>query len=48
MIRTDFNARNKISTVIYLNRSIVIINFEKHIQNVIADTMNWFLNSMSD
>ena len=31
---TDFN---------FSNRAVVIICFEKHCQNVIADTMNWFL-----
>ena len=40
----DFNARNKSLTA----RAIGIINFEKLSSNFIADTMNWFLNSMLD
>ena len=30
------------------NRAIGIINFERLSPNFIADTMNWFLNSMLD
>ena len=30
------------------NRAIGIINFERRSPNFIADTMNWFLNSMLD
>ena len=40
----DFNARNKS----FSNRAIGIINFERLSPNFIADTMNWFLNSMLD
>ena len=42
----DFNARNKSLTAKLLK--IGIINFERLFPNVIADTMNWFLNSMLD
>ena len=31
----------------FSNRAIGIINFERLSPNFIADTMNWFLNSMS-
>ena len=31
-----------------VNRAIGIINFERLFPNFIADTMNWFLNSMLD
>ena len=41
----DFNARNKSLTAKLL---IGIINFERLSPNFIADTMNWFLNSMLD
>ena len=41
----DFNARNKKQTN-FSNRAIGIINFERLSPNFIADTMNWFLNSM--
>ena len=44
----DFNARNKSLTPNFSNRAIGIINFERHSPNFIADTMNWFLNSMLD
>ena len=42
----DFNARNKIYLPNFSNRAIGIINFERLSPNFIADTMNWFLNSM--
>ena len=32
----------------FSNRAIGIINFERLSPNVIADTMNWFLNSVLD
>ena len=32
----------------FSNRAIGIINFERLSPNFIADTMNWFLNSMLD
>ena len=32
----------------FFNRNIGIINFERLSPNFIADTMNWFLNSMLD
>ena len=41
----DFNARNKSLTA---NRAIGIINFERLSLHFIADTINWFLNSMLD
>ena len=44
----DFNARNKSLTANFFNRAIGIINFERPSPNFIADTMNWFLNSMLD
>ena len=44
----DFNARNKSLSVRLLQQAIGIINFERLSLNFIADTMNWFLNSMSD
>ena len=44
----DFNARNKSLTAKLLQRAIGIINFERLSPNFIADTMNWFLNSMFD
>ena len=44
----DFNARNKSLTTNFSNRAIGIINFETLSPNFIADTMNWFLNSMLD
>ena len=43
----DFNARNK-SLTAKLLQVIGIINFESLSPNFIADTMNWFLNSMLD
>ena len=42
----DFNARNKSLTAKLLQQPIGIINFERFSPNFIADTMNWFLNSM--
>ena len=44
----DFNARNKSLTAKFLQQVIGIINFERLSPNFIADTMNWFLNSMLD
>ena len=44
----DFNARNKSLTAKLLHRAIGTINFERLSPNFIADTMNWFLNSMLD
>ena len=44
----DFNARNKSLTAKLLQQGIGIINFERLSPNFIADTMNWFLNSMLD
>ena len=44
----DFNARNKSLTAKFSNRVIGIINFERLSPNFIADTMNWFLNSVLD
>ena len=44
----DFNARNKSLTAKLLQQAIGIINFERLSPNFIADTMNWFLNSMLD
>ena len=44
----DFNARNKNLTANFSNRDIGIINLERLSPNIIADTMNWFLNSMLD
>ena len=44
----DFNARNKSLTTKLLQRAIGIINFERLSPNFIADTMNWFLNSVLD
>ena len=35
----DFNTRNKLLTQKFLNKAIGIINFEKHFQNCINDTM---------
>ena len=32
----------------FFNKAIVIINFAKHFQNFIDDTMIWFLNSKLD
>ena len=43
-----FNARNKSLTANFSSRAIGIINFERFSPNFIADTMNWFLNSMLD
>ena len=44
----NLNARNKSLTANFSNRAIGIINFERLSPNFIADTMNWFLNSMLD
>ena len=44
----DFNARNKSLTAKLLQGAIGIINFERLSPNFIADTMNWFLNSVLD
>ena len=44
----DFNARNQSLTAKLLQQGIGIINFERLSPNFIADTMNWFLNSMLD
>ena len=35
----DFNTRNKLLTQNFLNKAIGIINFAKHFQNFIDDTM---------
>ena len=35
----DFNTRNKLLTQTLLNKAIAIINFAKHFQNFIDDTM---------
>ena len=35
----DFNTRNKLLTLNFLNKAIGIINFAKHFQNFIDDTM---------
>ena len=43
----DFNARNKSFTTNFY-RATSIINFERLSPNFIADTMNWFLNSILD
>ena len=44
----DFNARNENLTAKLLQQAIGIVNFERLSPNFIADTMNWFLNSMLD
>ena len=44
----DFNACNKSLIAKLLQQAIGIINFEILSPNFIADTMNWFLNSMLD
>ena len=44
----DFDTRNKLLTLKFLNKAIRIINFAKHFQNFIDDTMIWFLNSKLD
>ena len=44
----DFNARNKTLTAKLLQQGFGITNFERLSPNFIADTMNWFLNSMLD
>ena len=44
----DFNARNKSLTAKLLQQGYRIINFERLSPDFIADTMNWFLNSMLD
>ena len=38
----------KVKLLDFYNRAIGIIKFQKRFQNFISDTMNWFLNSMSD
>ena len=43
----DLNARNKCLTAKFSNRVIRIIRLERLIPSSIADTMNWFQNSMS-
>ena len=43
----DFNIHNKLLTQKRL-KAISIINFAKHFQNFIDDTMIWFLNSKLD
>ena len=45
---TDFNARNKSLTAKLYNKGIDIINFGKLFLNVIVDSLNWFLNILSD
>ena len=45
---TNFNVRNKDLLTNFSNRATGIINFERLSPNFIADTMNWFLNSMLD
>ena len=47
---TDFNARKKnLNGKLHFSiRAIGIINFEKRVQNFIAETKDWFQNSMSD
>ena len=44
----DFNARNKCLTVKLLKQGICIISLERFFLSSVADTMNWFQNSMSD
>ena len=44
----DFNARNKSLTAKLLQQCYRYYNFERLSPNFIADTMNWFLNSMLD
>ena len=44
----DFKAPNKVLLPNFSNRTIGIINFERLSPNFVADTMNWFLNSMLD
>ena len=48
----DFNTRNRLLTQKllrnFLNKAISIINFAKHFQNFIDDTMIWYLNSKLD
>ena len=44
----DFNARNRSLIAKFLQQGYRIINFERFSLNFIADTMNWFLNSMLD
>ena len=44
----DFNACKESLTAKLLQLLIGIINFERLSSNCIADTMNWFLNSMLD
>ena len=43
-----FNTSNKLSVRNFLNKVIGIINFVKLFLDFIADTMIWYLNSMSD
>ena len=44
----DFNARNKSLTAKLLQQGYRYHKFERLSPNFIADTMNWFLNSMLD
>ena len=44
----DVNARNKSLIAKLLQKAIGIINFERLSPNIIADNMNWFLNSTLD
>ena len=44
----DFNARNKSLTAKLLQQGYRYHIFERLSPNFIADTMNWFLNSMLD
>ena len=44
----DINASNKSLTAKLLQKAIGIIHFERLSPNFIADTINWFLNSILD
>ena len=44
----DFNARNKSLTAKLLQQGYRYHKLERRSPNFIADTMNWFLNSMLD
>ena len=44
----DFNARNKSLSAKLLQQGYRITNFERLSPNFIADTVNWFLNSVFD
>ena len=44
----DFNARDKCLTAKLSNRVVGIISLQRFFPSSIADTMNWFQNSMSD